>query len=211
MIQTKLIPRTSEAFEPPMLIKNILAESLKYEPHREIVYRDLFRMNYIEFNKRVRRLANVLTGLGVKPGDTVAVLDWDSHRYLECFFGIPSIGAILHTVNVRLSPAQILYTMNHAQDNIVLIHEDFLPILNAIKDQLTTVETFVLISDKVYTDLNAVGQVPAGFVGEYEALLRDAPDQFDFPDFDLHSRRPSLQQVLHNVLQPLPLISWKPC
>ncbi|MCK8491010.1 fatty acid--CoA ligase [Spirosoma sp. RP8] len=184
MIQTKLIPRTSEAFEPPMLIKNILAESLKYEPHREIVYRDLFRMNYIEFNKRVRRLANVLTGLGVKPGDTVAVLDWDSHRYLECFFGVTSIGAILHTVNVRLSPAQILYTMNHAQDNIVLIHEDFLPILNAIKDQLTTVETFVLISDKVYTDLNAVGQVPAGFVGEYEALLRDAPDQFDFPYFD---------------------------
>lgn len=184
MIQTKLIPRTPEAYEPPMLIKNILAESIKYEPQREIVYRDLFRMNYTEFNRRTRQLANVLTGLGIKPGDTVAVLDWDSHRYLECFFGVTSLGAILHTVNVRLSPAQILFTMNHAEDKLVLIHEDFLPILEVIKDKLTTVDTFVLLSDKVYTDLNAIGHVPNGFVGEYEALLRDVSDHYEFPDFD---------------------------
>lgn len=185
MIQTKLIPRTAEAYEPPMLIKTLLAQSLKYEPQREIVYRDLFRMNYVQFNKRVQQLANVLTGLGVAPGDTVAVFDWDSHRYLECFFGVTSLGAVLHTINVRLSPAQILYTMNHAQDKIVLIHEDFLPILNAIKDQLTTVETYVLLSDKVYTDLNTVGETPpTGFSGEYEALLKGTSDEYDFPDFD---------------------------
>lgn len=184
MIQTKLIPRTAEAHEPPMLIKNILAQSLKYEPHREIVYRDLFRMNYVQFNQRVRQLANVLTGLGVGPGDTVAVFDWDSHRYLDCFFGVTSIGAVLHTINVRLSPAQILYTINHAQDKVVLIHEDFLPILNAVKDQLTTVDKFVLLSDKVYTDLNAVGECPPGFSGEYESLLKGASDEYDFPDFD---------------------------
>lgn len=184
MLQTKLIPRTAEAYEPPMLVKTLLAQSLKYEPQREIVYRDLFRMNYGQFNQRVRQLTNVLTGLGVGPGDTVAVLDWDSHRYLECFFGVTSLGAILHTVNVRLSPAQILYTMNHAEDKIVLIHEDFLPILNAIKDQITTVERYVLLSDKVYQDLNAIGDVPAGFAGEYEALLRSASPEYDFPDFD---------------------------
>ena len=184
MIQTKLIPRTTEAHEPPLLIKNILAESIKYEPHREIVYRDLFRMNYIDLNRRVRQLANVLTGLGVGPGDTVAVLDWDSHRYLECFFGVTGLGAILHTINVRLSPAQILYTMNHAEDKVVLIHEDFLPILNAIKSQFTTIETYVVLSDRVYTDLNAIGDVPAGFSGEYEALLRGTSDQYDFPDFN---------------------------
>jgi fatty-acyl-CoA synthase len=187
MIQTKLIPRTPEAHEPPMLIKNMLAQSLKYEPNREIVYRDLFRMNYTLFNQRVRRLANVLTELTIKPGDVVAVLDWDSHRYLECFFGVTSIGAILHTVNVRLSPAQILYTMNHAQDKIVLIHEDFLPILAAIKDQLTTVKTFVVLSDKVYNgigDTTPLEQLPDGFAGEYEALLKNAPEDYDFPDFD---------------------------
>ncbi len=183
MIQTKLIPRTAEAYEPPMLIKTLLAQSLKYEPHREIVYRDLFRMNYIQFNQRVRKLANTLADLGVGPGDTVAVLDWDSHRYLECFFGVTSAGAILHTVNIRLSPTQILYTMNHAQDKAVLIHEDFLPILAAIKDQLTTVNTFIVLSDKVYGG-TSLPELPAGFSGEYEALLNAASDQYAFPDFD---------------------------
>ncbi|GAA4417241.1 fatty acid--CoA ligase [Nibrella viscosa] len=184
MLQTKLIPRTASAHEPPMLIKSLLAQSLKYEPQREIVYRDLFRMNYLEFNRRVRRLANTLTALGVKPGDTVAVFDWDSHRYLECFFGITGIGAILHTINVRLSPGQILYTMNHAEDKLVLIHEDFLPLLNAVKADLTTVEKYVLITDKVYADSTVGNTVPDGFEGEYETLLEKASDEYDFPDFD---------------------------
>ncbi|MBN8823672.1 MULTISPECIES: fatty acid--CoA ligase [unclassified Spirosoma] len=187
MIHTKLIPRTPEANEPPLLIKSLLAQSAKYEPQREIVYRDLFRINYTQFNQRVRQLANALTKLGIKPGDTVAVLDWDSHRYLECFFGVTSLGAILHTVNIRLSPAQILYTMNHAEDKAVLIHEDFLPILNAIKGQLQTVDTYVVLSDKVYnnaTETQPLPELPEGFAGEYEALLKEASTEYDFPDFD---------------------------
>ncbi|WP_420146690.1 fatty acid--CoA ligase [Spirosoma sp.] len=183
MIQTKLIPRTAEANEPPLLIKSLLAQSLRYEPQREIVYRDLFRMNYVTFNQRVRQLANLLTDLDVKPGDTIAVLDWDSHRYLECFFGVTSMGAILHTVNVRLSPAQILFTMNHAEDKVVFIHEDFLPILNTIKDQLTTVQKYVVLSDKVYSGI-PLSDIPTGFSGEYEALLKTASTEYDFPDFD---------------------------
>lgn len=187
MIQTKLIPRTPQAQEPGLLIKNLLAQSLKYEPQREIVYRDLFRENYVDFNHRVRQLANVLTDIGAQPGDTVAVFDWDSHRYLEAYFAVPCMGAIIHTINVRLSPAQILYTMNHAEDKIVLIHEDFLPILNAIRDQLTTVKTFVLISDQVYGETPVVPTVPEGFAGEYEALLAGASTEYDFPDFDENS------------------------
>ncbi|RRB02320.1 fatty acid--CoA ligase [Larkinella rosea] len=182
MTTTKLIPRTASSQEQPLLVKTLLAQSLKYEPHREILYRDLFRMNYVEFNQRVRRLANLLTDEGVKPGDTVAVFDWDSHRYLECFFAIPCMGAILHTINVRLSPAQILYCMNHAEDKVVIIHEDFLPLLNAIKSQLTTVEKIILISDNVYQNQEVT--VPDGFVGEYESLLKTASDHYDFPDFD---------------------------
>ncbi|OIN56954.1 long-chain fatty acid--CoA ligase [Arsenicibacter rosenii] len=183
MITTKLIPRTASAHEPPMLIKQLLAQSLKYEPQREIIYRDLFRMNYVTFNGRVRKLANLLGSLGVKGGDTVAVMDWDSHRYLECFFGVPCVGAILHTINVRLSPAQILYTMNHAEDKVLLIHEDFLPLLHAVKSQLTTVESIIIISDKVYAEGGSV-EVPEGFAGEYEALLSDQSEACDFPDFD---------------------------
>ncbi len=169
-----------------MLIKTLLAQSLKYEPGREIVYRDLFRMNYHTFNERVRKLANMLGQLGIGAGDTVAVLDWDSHRYLECFFGVPGIGAILHTINIRLSPAQILYTMNHAEDTIVLVHEDFLPIIDALKSQLTTVKTYVLISDKAYTDPASI-TVPAGFAGEYESLLANQSDHYEFPDWDENS------------------------
>ena len=186
MIQTKLIPRTAEASEPPLLIKNILAESLKYEPTREIVYRDLFRMNYSQFNQRVRQLANALTSLGVQPGDTIAVMDWDSHRYLESYFAITGIGAILHTINVRLSPAQILYTINHAQDKVILIHEDFLPILTAVKTQISTVDTYVILSDKVYGEnaVTALSDVPDYFSGEYEALLKAESPEYEFPDFD---------------------------
>ncbi len=185
MTITKLIPRTPSAYDSPLLIKSLLAQSLRYNPLREIVYRDLFRMDYFTLNTRIRRLANVLTDLGIKPGDTVAVLDWDSHRYLECFFGIPMLGAVLHTVNVRLSPAQILYTINHAEDDVILVHEDFLPILEAIHTQITTTSKFIIMSDKVYGEVPAE-LTPTSFetLGEYESLLAHAEGTFDFPDFD---------------------------
>ncbi len=172
-----------------MLIKSLLYQSNKYEPNREIVYRNLFRMTYVTFNERVRRFANVLTEVGVKAGDTVAVMDWDSHRYLEAFFAIPCIGAVLHTINVRLSPFQILYTMNHAVDKVLLVHEDFLPLLDGIRSQLTTVETVIVLTDKVY-DVETKQVNPTAFTapdntaGEYEALLAGALATFDFPDFD---------------------------
>ena len=62
-------------------------------------------------------------------------MDWDNHRYLECFFAVPMMGAILHTINVRLSPEQILYTINHAEDDVILVHNDFLPIIEQIEDR----------------------------------------------------------------------------
>ena len=172
-----------------MLIKNLLRQSDRYEPNREIVYRNLFRMTYTTFNSRVQQLANVLTDLGVASGDTVAVMDWDSHRYLEAFFAVPCLGAVLHTINVRLSPFQILYTMNHAADKVVLVHEDFLPLLDGIRSQLTTVETVIVLSDKVYNadtrQVDPTGYAaPDSTAGEYETLLLAAQPTFDFPDFD---------------------------
>ncbi len=83
----------------------------------------------------MRRLASALAKLGVKPGNTVAVMDWDSHRYLEAFFAVPMMGAVLHTVNIRISPEQILYTINHANDDVILVNAEFLPILEAIHDE----------------------------------------------------------------------------
>jgi fatty-acyl-CoA synthase len=97
-------------------------------------------LTYPHLNERIARLANVLTAAGVKAGDTVAVMDWDSHRYLECMFAIPMIGAVVHTINVRLSPEQILYTMNHAEDRFVLVNSEFVGLYQAIAGHLTTVE-----------------------------------------------------------------------
>ncbi len=182
MLKTKILPPTEEAYAYPLLIKCILADSLKYEPNNEIIYRDLTRYNYFELNKRVRKLANVLRNLGIRAGDTVAVLEYDSPRYLELYFAIPMIGAILHTVNYRLSPDQVLYTMNHAEDKIVFTNTDFLPLLKGIKEKLTVSVPCILMSDK-----EELPEEELIVSGEYEELLRSASDEYDFPDFDENS------------------------
>ena len=178
-----LIERTASAYTYPLLIKNLLAYPVVDNPDHEIVYRDLLRYDYRTLRERICRLANMLTGLGVKPGDTVAVMDWDSHRYLECFFAVPMIGAVLHTINVRLSPDQILYTIDHAEDDVILVHQDFLPILEAIKGRIDTVDDYLLLTDGGEP---AVTQIPV--TGEYEAMLATALREFDFPDLDEHTR-----------------------
>jgi len=178
-----LIPRTDSAYRYQLLIKNLLLAPLASNPEQEIVYSDKYRYNYHALGERVRRLANVLTTLGVKPGDTVAVMDWDSHRYLECFLAVPMIGAVLHTINVRLSPEQILYTIDHAEDDVLLINGEFLPILDQIKGRIDTLKAYVLLNDEPEPPAS-----PIPFAGEYEALLAEAAVEFDFPDFDEHTR-----------------------
>ena len=181
-MQTRVIPPADGAYPFPLLIKQLLLSGSRYEKNREIVYRDQARFSYAELNQRIARLANALTAAGVKPGDTVAVMDWDSHRYLECMFAIPMIGAVIHTINVRLSPEQILYTMNHAEDRLVLVNSDFVPLYAAIAGQLTTVENTILLTDSPDKPVEL-----AACVGEYEQLLAAASPQYDFPDFDENS------------------------
>jgi fatty-acyl-CoA synthase len=173
------IPQTPSAYQFPLLIKNILRTPLIYYPDREIVYRDQMQYTYRELNRRVQRLANALETLGVQQGDTVAVMEWDSHRYLECFLAVPMMGAVLHTINIRLPPEQLIYTINHAEDDVILINADFLPLLAAVKDQMKTVKKIVLLTD------NSVPQdSPVQLDGEYEKLLAAAAPGYDFPDFD---------------------------
>lgn len=179
MLQTRVIKPAANAYPYPLLIKRLLLSGLRYERTREIVYRDQLRFDYRTLNQRIARLANVLTAAGVKAGDTVAVMDWDSHRYLECMFAIPMIGAVVHTINVRLSPEQILYTMNHAEDRFVLVNRDFAALYQGIAGQLTTVEKTLLISDGEAGE----AQLP-DCIGEYESLLAAASPEYDFPDFD---------------------------
>src|SRR6202162_2724773 len=146
-MSASLIEHTPSAYDYPLLIKHLLHTPLATSPEHEIVYRDISRYTYRTLRQRIGRLATGLATLGVKPGDTVAVMDWDSHRYLECYFAVPMMGAVLQTVNVRLSPAEIAYTINHAGAEILLVHTDFLPVVEAIKDKLETVRTFIWIDE----------------------------------------------------------------
>ncbi|WP_240642618.1 fatty acid--CoA ligase [Pseudidiomarina mangrovi] len=176
----KLMPPTDEAYQYPLLIKQLLLSSQRYGVGREIVGgNNGQRYSYAEFYQRVQKLANVLTEAGVKAGDVVAVLDWDTPRYLECFFAIPMLGAVLHTVNVRLAPEQIVYTMNHAADDLVLCHDDFLPLLAKVRDQLTTVKGVIQLSDHDQPEA-----APLPTLGHYEQLMAGALAEFDFADFD---------------------------
>jgi fatty-acyl-CoA synthase len=172
-----------ECYKYQLILKHLLETPLFFAPDQQIIYRDKVRLTYRMFNERIHRLANALKLLGVKTGDTVCVFDYDSHRYLECFFAIPMMGAVLHTQNWRLSPEQILYTMNHAEDDVVLIHADFLPCLEAIKDKLTTVKKVVLITDD---DQRPVTKINIDI--EYEEMLRGASRNYDFPDLDEYTR-----------------------
>jgi fatty-acyl-CoA synthase len=182
MLQTRLIAPAENAHPAPLLIKRLLLSGIRYEKTREIVYRDQLRYSYATLNERIARLANVLTEAGVKAGDTVAVMDWDSHRYLECMFAIPMIGAVLHTINIRLSADQILYTMNHADDKFVLVNSEFVPLYQSIEGQLTTVEKTILLTDTADKTAEL-----GGLVGEYETLLAAASPRYEFADFDENS------------------------
>lgn len=180
-MNTKIIESSSDAYQYPLLIKQLLLSGRRYGPMNEIVSGDL-RYNYLDLNERVARLANVLADAGIGAGDTVAVMDWDSHRYLEAYFAVPMIGAVLHHINVRLSPDQIAYTMQHAEDRLVLVHDDFIPIVEQLAEQLPTVKGYIQL-----TDADAPGQTTFDIIGEYETLLASADNHYVFPDFDENS------------------------
>lgn len=170
-------------YDYPLIIKKLLNTPLIYAPDQEIVYRDKKRYTYRELNQRIHRLANGLSRLGVGPGDTVAVFDYDSHRFLECFFAIPMMGAVLQMVNWRLSADQILYTLNHAEAKMILINGDFLPILEGIFDKLEHVKSLVALPEE-----EAVPATGLTFDAVYEEMLAGAADRYDFPDLDENTK-----------------------
>jgi fatty-acyl-CoA synthase len=178
-----LIERTPSAYDYPLLIKHLLHTPLAHAPEQEIVYRDLHRYDYRTLRRRIGQLASGLESLGVGPGDTVAALDWDSHRYLECYFAVPMMGAVLQMVNIRLSPEQILYTINDAESDVLLVHTDFLPVLEEIQDRFETVKKIVLL-----TDGDEQPETPLEIASEYEELVESSSPEYEFPDFDENTR-----------------------
>ncbi len=151
-------------------------------PQKEIVSRTssgIFRYTYREYGQRVRQLASALAGLGVKRGDRVATLAWNQHRHLEVYFAAPCMGAIYHTLNLRLPPAHLIHVINHAADKVLMVDPDLLPLLEAIAPQLTTVEHYIVMDDGPEPPKTKLPHVTF-----YESLVAAAQPMRQWPELD---------------------------
>ncbi len=167
----------------PLLLKQIWHTPLANTPMQEIVYRDQLRLSYRQAYGRINQFCTALAALGCRQHDVIAVMDHDSHRYFECYFAIPMYGATLMTVNTKLTPAQIAYTLNHACASVLLLHMDFIPIIESIRAELTGIRKFILM-----TDGEEVPQTTLQFDDEYESWLANHESDYDFLDFDENTR-----------------------
>ena len=167
-------------YDYQLLLKHILEYGVTWSPDQEVIYKDQFRYTYKKMYRRVLSLASALQSHGVTMGTKVGVIEWDSHRYLEMYFAIPGIGGVLHTINPNLSPENVIYTVNHAEDEILIFNQDFLPLVEQIRSRVPSIKKFVLISE--------TGQMPTipWVDGEYEAFASSKPQMDKLPDFDEH-------------------------
>ncbi|WP_376791561.1 long-chain fatty acid--CoA ligase [Thermoflexus sp.] len=166
----------------PLTLHHFLDRAARLFPRKEIATRTaagMHRYTYADFHQRVHRLAHALSRLGIGRGDRVATFAWNTYRHLEIYFAAPCMGAVLHTLNIRLAPDQLIYIINHAEDRVIFVDASLVPLLERIRDQIPTVKAFVVMSDTgpVQTALS-----PAL---DYEALLEESPDApYPWPRLD---------------------------
>ena len=134
----------------------------------------LHRYTYADFAERTMRLAGALGAFGLQKGDRVATFAWNSHRHLELYWAAPLSGFVLHTLNIRLSPQDLTFIVNHAGDSVIFADASVWPLLDGIRDKLPTVRRIVIMRD------TPDATVPAG-ITEYEALLKDASPVTGWP------------------------------
>jgi fatty-acyl-CoA synthase len=175
----RIVPPTPSAYSYPLLIKHLLHTPMTRSADQEIVFRDLRRRTYREFRERIGRLASGLTQIGVDQGDVVAILEWDSDRYHECYFAIPMMGAVMQTVNVSLVPDDIAFTIIDSGATTVMFNADFLPLIEKLAPHLKAVKNYVLMHDRPEPP-----KTDFPVKAEYEALLSVGSPYFPFPDFD---------------------------
>jgi fatty-acyl-CoA synthase len=145
----------------PLLVSGILRYAAAAHGGREIVSRLIdeppWRYDYAGLAQRAAQAANALARLGVRPGDRVTSLAWNTHRHLELFYAVPGLGAVLHTANPRLSDEQIVFTINHAASGVLLFDRNFAELVARLAPRLTTVKTFVMLSDAARSDDGGFG------------------------------------------------------
>ena len=167
----------------PLLCHRIIEHAAKYHGGQEVVTRSvegpIHRTTYRQIHDRALKVSQLLDRQGIKLGDRVATIAWNTWRHLECWYGIMGIGAICHTINPRLFPEQIAWIVNHAQDRIVITDITFVPILEKVADKMPSVERYIVLTDKAHmpetTLKNAIN---------YEDWLAEADGKFKWRDFD---------------------------
>jgi len=163
----------------PLTLATMLRRNRLLFGKKEVVSRDysgIHRYTYADYNVRVGKLANALKRLGVRPGERVATFGWNTHRHLEAYFAVPCMGAVLHTLNIRLFEDQFAFIVNHAEDAVMLVDEDLVPAVEAVADKFPTVRAYVIMSDK--KTVPATRLAPAF---SYEALLDAEGGEHDWP------------------------------
>jgi len=163
----------------PLTVQHILDRMRRLYSDSEVVtLRDdgVTRASYAQVTQRVDRLCGALAGLGVGRGDRVATFAWNSQEHLEIYLGAPSMGAVLHTLNIRLAGDQLTYIANHAEDKVVFVDDSLVPVLEEIAPSFETVEHFVVIG------AGDAGSLPNAL--RYEDLLAEQGEGFDYPDLD---------------------------
>jgi len=167
----------------PLTLPSILEYAAAWHPTREIVTRTvegpIHRYGYADALARVKRMANALRSLGVKPGDRVATLAWSTHRHFELYYAVSGLGAVLHTINPRLHPDQVAWVANHAGDSLLFWDISFADLVPEIAGRLETVKTFVALTDRENLPASAA---PGTLV--YEELVAAASPDFEWPEID---------------------------
>ncbi|WLR50413.1 long-chain fatty acid--CoA ligase [Bacillus tianshenii] len=161
-----------------LTVSSLLERAEKFFPKKQVISRmsaGTVRHSYAEIGKRTRRLASALEQLGVERGARVGTLAWNHHRHLEIYFAAPGMGAVLHTINIRLSPEHIIYIVNHAEDQVLFIDEDLLPVVEAVKDELKPVKAFIVMTDNEQMPESSLEPLYS-----YEQLLEKGNPDYEF-------------------------------
>ncbi len=171
----------------PLLISDQIEFAARFHGSVEVVTRTvegpIHRSTWGEVAKRARKLANALQKLGIKPGDRVATLAWNTHRHLEVYFAVSSMGAILHTINPRLPLDQLRYVVDHADDLVLFFDTTFLKLAQFVAKQSTPVRDYVALTDEAH--LPADADIPG--LRDYESLIAGESDSFTWPELDEQS------------------------
>ena len=170
-----------------LLISSLLVFAERHHGEGEIVSRrvegDIHRTTYKELGVRARKVASAIEGLKLGFSDRVATLAWNGYRHLELYFGVSGSGRVLHTLNPRLHPDQVVWIANHAEDQVLCFDMTFLPIVQAVHSRCTTIKHYVALcdADKLPADTGIPNLV------SYEAWIGAQSDQYAWPEFDENS------------------------